>query len=97
LGTVVVRQFLKVPCAGSLRASLVFEGRIRLNAWLRVMRDGVVVYVGEISCLKRFKDDVREVQNGYECGISVEGFNVIKVGDHLECYEVVEERRTLEV
>ncbi len=97
LGTAEVRDIFKVPKVGTVAGCYVIEGKIRRNDDIRVIRDGVVIYDGDISSLKRFKDDVREVQNGYECGISVENFNDIKVGDHLEGYEVVEEKRTLEV
>ncbi len=97
LGTAEVRDIFKVPKVGTVAGSYVVEGKIRRNDSIRVIRDGVVIYDGEISSLKRFKDDVREVQNGYECGISIENFNDIKVGDHLEGFEIVEEKRTLEV
>jgi len=73
------------------------EGTISRNHQVRVVRDGVVVYEGEISSLKRFQDDVKEVKSGYECGMSVKNFNDIKVGDELETFEVIEEQRTLEV
>ena len=97
LGTAEVRDIFKVPKVGTVAGCYVVEGKIRRNDNIRVIRDGVVIYDGDISSLKRFKDDVREVQNGYECGISVENFNDIKVSDHLEGYEVIEEKRTLEV
>nr|WP_243663745.1 hypothetical protein [Rhodothermus marinus] len=64
---------------------------------MRVIRDGVVIYEGAISSLKRFKEDVREVQSGYECGMGIENFNDIKVGDQIEAFEIVEQRRKLEV
>ncbi|MEX1055655.1 MAG: translation initiation factor IF-2, partial [Rhodothermales bacterium] len=97
LGTAEVRDIFKVPKAGTVAGCYVIEGKIRRNDKIRVVRDGVVIYDGSISSLKRFKDDVREVLNGYECGISIENYNDIKVGDHLESYEIVEEKRTLEV
>jgi translation initiation factor IF-2 len=97
LGTAEVRDIFKVPKVGTVAGCYVVEGKIRRNDNIRVIRDGVVIYDGDISSLKRFKDDVREVQNGYECGISVENFNDIKVSDHLEGYEIIEEKRTLEV
>jgi len=77
--------------------SYVIDGTISRNAHIRVIRDGVVIYEGEVGSLKHYQDDVKQVQSGYECGISVEQFNDIKVGDQLESYEVVESRRTLEV
>ena len=97
LGTAEVRDIFKVPKVGTVAGCYVVEGKIRRNDKIRVIRDGVVIYDGDISSLKRFKDDVREVQNGYECGISVANFNDIKVSDHLEGYEIIEEKRTLEV
>ncbi len=97
LGTAEIRDIFKVPKAGTVAGCYVVDGKIRRNDRIRVIREGVVVYEGNIGSLKRFKDDVREVQTGYECGISVENFNDVKVGDHFETYEVVEEKRKLEV
>jgi len=73
----------------------VLEGLVRRNAMVRVLRDNVVVHTGEIDSLKRFKDDVREVKAGFECGMSVKNFNDLKVGDQFEIYEVQEVARTL--
>jgi translation initiation factor IF-2 len=97
VGTAEVRDIFKVPKAGTVAGCYVVEGRIRRADRMRVIRDGVVIYEGNIASLKRFKDDVREVANGYECGISVENFNDIKVGDHLETFEIIEEKRKLQV
>ncbi len=94
-GTVEVRNLFKVPKAGTVAGCYVIEGKIRRNDRFRVIREGVVIYEGEIDSLRRFKDDVREVQSGYECGISVRGYNDLKVGDQIEGYEIVEEKRTL--
>jgi translation initiation factor IF-2 len=96
-GKVEVRDIFSVPNVGTVAGCYVQEGTVSRNHKVRVVRDGVVVYEGEISSLKRFQDDVKEVQSGYECGMSVEKFNDIKVGDELETYVVVEEKRTLEV
>ena len=96
-GTVEVRELFKVPKAGTVAGCYVIEGKIRRNDRMRVIREGVVIYEGEIDSLKRFKDDVREVQSGYECGISIKGYNDIKVGDQIEGYEIIEEKRTLQV
>jgi len=74
---------------------MVLEGLVRRNASVRVLRDNVVVHTGEIDSLKRFKDDVREVKAGFECGMSVKNFNDLKVGDQFEIYEVQEVARTL--
>jgi translation initiation factor IF-2 len=90
IGTAEVRQTFHVPKVGTVAGCAVIDGRIERNAKVRVMRDGVVVYTGNISSLKRFKDDVKEVQTGYECGISIENFNDIKIGDLLEAF-VMEE------
>ena len=64
---------------------------------MHIVREGVVIYGGKISSLKRFKEDVREVQSGYECGIGVENYNDLKVGDQIEAYEIIETKRKLEV
>jgi translation initiation factor IF-2 len=97
LGTAEVREIFKVPDVGTVAGSYVLEGEISRNHRIRVVREGVVVYEGRIGSLKRYQDDVKTVQSGYECGISVENFNDIKVGDNLESYKIVEEKRTLEV
>ena len=97
LGTAEVRETFKVPNVGMVAGSYVIDGEINRNNRIRVIRDGVVIYEGHLDSLKRFQDDVKEVQSGYECGISVKNFNDIKVGDQLESYEIVEKKRTLEV
>jgi len=96
-GKAEVRDIFKVPDVGTVAGSYVLEGTISRNHQIRVVRDGVVVYEGQIGSLKRFQDDVKEVKSGYECGISVQNFNDIKAGDELESFIVVEEKRTLEV
>ncbi len=92
LGSAEVRATFKVPKVGTVAGCYVKDGVIRRNANVRLVRDGVVIFEGKISSLKRFKEDVREVQAGYECGIGLENFNDIKVGDTIECYttELVE-------
>jgi translation initiation factor IF-2 len=95
-GLVTVREIFKISRVGTIAGCYVTEGKINRNNPIRVIRDGVVIYEGEIDSLKRFKEDVKEVQSGYECGISVENFNDIKVGDEIESYEIVEEKRKLE-
>jgi len=97
LGMLEVRETFKIPKVGTVAGCYVLEGKVSRNNRVRLVREGVVVYEGELSSLKRFKDDVREVQNGYECGLSIQNFNDIKVGDQIESYEVVEERRKLSV
>jgi translation initiation factor IF-2 len=95
-GLVTVREIFKISRVGTIAGCYVNEGKVNRNNPVRIIRDGVVIYDGEIDTLKRFKDDVKEVQSGYECGISIENFNDIKVGDEFESYEVVEEKRKLE-
>ena len=95
-GNAEVREIFKVSKVGTIAGCYVTDGKINRNNPVRVVRDGVVIYDGEIDALKRFKDDVKEVKSGYECGISIVNYNDIKVGDVIENYEVVEERRSLE-
>ena len=97
VGAAEVRDTFKVPKAGMVAGCYVIEGRIHRNDRVRLVREGVVVYEGTIESLRRFKDDVREVQTGYECGIAIENYNDLKVGDQIESFEIVETRRTLEV
>ncbi len=88
LGSAEVRATFKIPKVGTVAGCYVKDGVIRRNAKVRLVRDGVVIYDGKIASLKRFKEDVREVQAGYECGLGLENFNDIKVGDTIECYTV---------
>jgi translation initiation factor IF-2 len=97
LGTVEVREIFRVPKVGTIAGSYVIEGKVNRNNRVRLVRDGVVIYEGNISSLKRFKDDVKEVASGYECGLSIQGYNDIKVGDQIEAFEIVEEKRQLTV
>ncbi len=96
IGVAEVRNTFKVPKAGTVAGCQVVEGRIHRNDKIRLVREGVVIYTGSISSLKRFKDDVREVTNGYECGLSIDNFNDLKVGDQIESFEIVETKRKLE-
>lgn len=96
IGTAEVRETFSVPKVGTIAGCGVMDGKIQRNAGVRVLREGVVIYTGKISSLKRFKDDVKEVASGYECGIGVENFNDIKVGDHLEAFVMLEVEATLE-
>jgi translation initiation factor IF-2 len=95
LGLVDVRQVFKISKIGAVAGCYVLEGLVRRNASVRVLRDNVVIHTGEIDSLKRFKDDVREVKSGFECGMSLKSFNDLKVGDQFEIYEVQEVARTL--
>ncbi|MBQ8742052.1 MAG: translation initiation factor IF-2 [Clostridia bacterium] len=90
LGHIEVRQTIHVPGAGTIAGSYVQDGKVARNAQIRVVRDGVVIFEDKISSLRRFKDDVKEVAQGYECGIGLEKFNDIKIGDILEAFEIVE-------
>ena len=94
-GTAEVREVFKVSKVGTIAGCYVTEGRIDRKGRVRVVRDGIVAYDGEIGSLKRFKDDVKEVREGFECGIGVANFNDVKVGDLIECYTVTEVARTL--
>ncbi|MGA9161954.1 MAG: translation initiation factor IF-2 [Actinomycetota bacterium] len=95
LGRAEVRALFRVPRVGLVAGSYVLEGTIVRNARARVIRDGVVAYDGRIGSLRRFKDDVREVSEGFECGIGIENFNDVKEGDIIEAYEVREVAREL--
>lgn len=96
LGQAVIKQVISVPKVGQIAGCLVTEGTINRGAKIRVIRDGVVVFEGNISSLKRFKDDAREVAKGYECGVGIEGFNDMKEGDYVESYKEVETAATME-
>jgi len=96
LGQAEVRDVFQVPKVGAVAGCIVTDGVINRGVSVRVIRDGVVIYEGQISSLKRFKDDVKEVAKGYECGIGIEGYNDIKVGDYLESFKKVEEKATFE-
>jgi translation initiation factor IF-2 len=89
-GTASVRELFKVPKAGTVAGCFVEEGEIGRDDRLRVVRDGTVVYEGTIASLRRFKEDVKSVKSGYECGIGIEGFQDVKIGDVLEGYTVKE-------
>ncbi len=93
LGHAEVRQTIHVPNVGTIAGSYVQDGKVIRSAMIRVVRDGIVIFEDKISSLKRFKDDVREVAQGYECGIGLDRFNDIKVGDVLEAYVMEEVKR----
>ena len=93
--TVEVRDIFKVPKAGTIAGCYVVDGKIARNNKVRLVRDGLEVYSGGISSLRRFKDDVREVETGYECGIGLENFNDVKAGDIIEAFKIVEIKRKL--
>ena len=85
-GWAEIRDVFHIPKIGTIAGSYVTEGNFERGKLVRLLRDGVVIYEGKLSSLRRFKDDVKEVQNGYECGIGIENFNDLKIGDNLECY-----------
>jgi translation initiation factor IF-2 len=95
LGTAEVRQIFKVPRVGTVAGCMVTHGELQRRGKIRVIRDAVQIYEGELGSLKRFKDDAKEVREGFECGLNVANFNDIKVGDVIECYRVEEFARTL--
>ncbi|MES2733844.1 MAG: translation initiation factor IF-2 [Bacteroidota bacterium] len=95
VGTAEVRDVFKITKIGTVAGSFVTDGYIKRNTKIRVVRDGIVVHTGDVDALKRFKDDVSEVKFGYECGISIKGFNDIQMGDLIESFEQKETKRTL--
>ena len=96
LGEAEIRQIFKIAKVGTIAGCYVRSGVIPRTARVRIIRDGVEVYEGTIASLKRFKDDTREVREGFECGIGIENFNDIKVGDLIEAYRIEEVARSLE-
>lgn len=86
LGHIQVRQVFRITGVGTVAGSYVTEGKVQRNAQVRLVRDGIVIFEGKIDSLKRHKDDAREVMQGYECGIGLEGYNDVKMGDEIECY-----------
>ena len=95
LGQAQVRQVIHVPKVGAIAGCIVTEGTINRGAKIRLIREGVVVYEGSVSSLKRFKDDVKEVAKGYECGVGIENFNDIRENDYIESFKEVKEKATL--
>ena len=93
LGKVEVRDTFKVPNVGVIAGAYVTEGKVVRNAEIRLVRDGIVIHEGKISSLKRFKDDAKEVNHGYECGLGIDNYNDIKIGDIIECFHMVEVER----
>jgi len=92
---VEIRETFKIPKVGTIAGCMVLDGKITRNTKVRIVRDGIVVFSGELASLKRFKDDVKEVSSGYECGLNIANFNDIKIGDIIEGYEQVAVKRTL--
>jgi translation initiation factor IF-2 len=95
VGLAEVRDVFRSSKFGTVAGCLVIEGYVRRNNPIRVLRDNVVIFEGELESLKRFKDDASEVRAGTECGIGVKGYNDVKVGDNIECFERIEVARQL--
>jgi len=95
IGTLEILEIFKVTKVGTIAGCIVREGKIRRTSKVRLIRDGIVIYSGELGSLKRFKDDAKEVVSGLECGLNIENFNDIKVGDMVEAYEETEMKKTL--
>ncbi len=95
VSTIEVRETFKVPKFGTIAGCYVLEGKIARNSKIRLIRDGIVIQEGEIGTLRRFKDDVKEVDAGYECGLNIQNYNDVKVGDVIEAYKLVETKKTL--
>ena len=89
-GQAIVRETYTVSKLGTIAGSYVLEGVVKRTSSVRLIRDNIVIYEGELASLKRFKDDAKEVKLGFECGIMIEGYNDIKVDDIIEAYEMVE-------
>ena len=95
IGSLEIRQVFKVPKVGNVAGCYVLEGKVFRDSKVRLLREGVQIYDGELDSLKRFKDDVKEVDAGYECGLNLKGYSDIKVGDVVEAYRIVEKKRKL--
>lgn len=95
VGTAEIREVFKITKVGTIAGCFILDGKLTRHNKVRVIRDGIVIYTGDLGSLKRFKDDVKEVTKGYECGLNVEKFNDIKVGDLIEAFEEVEVKQTL--
>ena len=95
LGNAQIREVFKISKVGTVAGCMVTDGKIPRNAKIRLIRDGVVVFTGTLSSLKRFKDDVKEVSSGYDCGLTIHNYNDLREGDNVEAYDEVEVKRTL--
>ncbi len=95
IANVEIRETFKIPKVGTIGGCMVKTGKISRNSKIRLIRDGIVVYTGKLGSLKRFKDDVKEVNHGYECGMNIDNYNDIQVGDVVEAYEMIEIKRKL--
>jgi translation initiation factor IF-2 len=95
IGSAEIRQVFKASKVGSIAGCMVLTGYARRTARLRLLRNNTVIYTGDLESLKRFKDDAKEVKEGFECGLNIKGYNEIEVGDVLEFFEIKEVARTL--
>jgi translation initiation factor IF-2 len=96
IGRAQVKETFVVPKVGTIAGSSVIDGKIERGCNIRLLRQGKIVFDGKLSSLKRFKDDVKEVKNGYECGIALDGYNDVKIEDIFEAYIMEEKKRKLE-
>ena len=94
-GTAEIRETFKISKIGTIAGCMVTNGKIFRNSGIRLIREGVVVFTGELTSLKRFKDDVKEVSKGYDCGLQIKNYNDIKEGDVVEAFQEVEVKKTL--
>ena len=94
-GTAEIRNTFKISKIGTIAGCMITQGKIFRNSGIRLIRDGVVIYTGELSSLKRFKDDVKEVDKGYDCGMQIKNYNYIKEGDVIEAFQEVEIKKKL--
>jgi translation initiation factor IF-2 len=94
-GTAEIRETFKISKVGTIAGCMVIDGKILRNAKIRLIRDGVVIYTGELTALKRFKDDVKEVSKGYDCGMQIKNYNDIQINDLIECFQEVEVKKKL--
>jgi translation initiation factor IF-2 len=94
-GNVEIREIFKISKIGTIAGCMVVSGKILRSSKIRIIRDGVVIHSGELSSLKRFKDDAKEVSKGYDCGLQIKNFNDIEVGDLIEAYHEIEVKKKL--
>ncbi len=97
IGNVEIRETFKISKVGTIAGCMVLDGKITRNSKIRIIREGIVVYTGELESLKRFKDDVKEVTKGYECGLNIKNYNDIQIGDLLEVFEEIEVKKKLKI
>jgi translation initiation factor IF-2 len=95
IGTLEIQEAFKITKVGTIAGCIVKEGKIRRDSKVRIIRDGIVIYSGVLASLKRFKDEAREAVSGQECGLNIENYNDIKVGDLIEAYETTEVKKKL--